>query len=202
MKNYNKTILKNIWAFTLVEVLVSMTIFSIMIISIMSIYAISTDITMKSDINRILQENIKNVTNKIAEDIRKDWIIWVSLNSSDDCNFDISSNKYKKGTKLCTKSWNKYYLAKANPMNGEYLRVNPSECSELEDFCVIASWKDKPLTNSYVSVQKLDFYASSDPTPKVTMNIIMNPSIKKWVKPNLIKESEIIFQTTISERPF
>jgi prepilin-type N-terminal cleavage/methylation domain-containing protein len=58
-------------AFTLIEVLVSITIFSIMMISVISIYIISTDITLKSDINRIMQENLKNVSNKIAEDIRK-----------------------------------------------------------------------------------------------------------------------------------
>jgi prepilin-type N-terminal cleavage/methylation domain-containing protein len=58
-------------AFTLIEVLVSITIFSIMMISIISIYIISTDITLKSDINRIMQENLKNVSSRIAEDIRK-----------------------------------------------------------------------------------------------------------------------------------
>lgn len=189
-------------AFTLVEVLVSITIFSIMMISIISIYMISTDITLKSDINRIMQENLKNVSNKIAEDIRKEWIVWVSSDSTDECNFSLWANNYKYGDKLCTKSWNKYYLAKINPINWEYIRVTSAECSKLDDMCVIAQWLTEPLTNSYVSVKSLEFYLSRDFIPKVTMNIILQPSVKKWVKPDLIKESRLIFQTTISERPF
>ena len=200
MKNYN-TIIPNNKAFTLVEVLVSMTIFSIMIISIMSIYTISTDITMKSDINRILQENIKNVTNKIAEDVRKEGIDGVSASKTDDYNFNLGSNKYKNWSALRTISWNKYYLAKEDPGNG-YIRVESSDCSSLDDHCVIYNLGKWPLTNSFVTVKSLDFYVSNDPIPKVTMNIVMQPSIKKWVKTNLIKESKVIFQTTISERPF
>jgi prepilin-type N-terminal cleavage/methylation domain-containing protein len=62
-------------AFTLIEVIVSITIFSIMMISIIWIYITSSDITMKSDINRMMQENLKNVSNTIAEDIRKNGIM-------------------------------------------------------------------------------------------------------------------------------
>jgi hypothetical protein len=59
-----------------------------------------------------------------------------------------------------------------------------------------------PLTNSFVSVKELNFYYSKDYIPKVTMNIVIQPAMKKWVKSNLIEESELIFQTTVSERPF
>jgi prepilin-type N-terminal cleavage/methylation domain-containing protein len=57
-------------AFTLVELLVSMSIFSIILVSITATYITSSDITNKSDINRIMQENIKSVSNNIMEDIR------------------------------------------------------------------------------------------------------------------------------------
>lgn len=189
-------------AFTLVEVLVSITIFSIIIVSIMSIYFISTEITMKSDINRILQENIKSVSNAIAEDIRKNWVTWVKKSIIDICDIELDSNLYKTWTELCTQSWNIYYLWKLDLLSSQYIRVDESECDEITDKCVIARWPNEPLTNSYVTVKKLDFYVSKDYIPKVTMNITMQPSIDKWVKPDLIKESKIIFQTTISERPF
>jgi prepilin-type N-terminal cleavage/methylation domain-containing protein len=58
-------------AFTLVEILVSLTIFSIIVTSIIWIYITSSDIIVKSDINRKMQENLKNVSSEIAEDIRK-----------------------------------------------------------------------------------------------------------------------------------
>lgn len=195
--------LKNrVYAFTLVEVLVSITIFSIMFISIIWIYFITTDISMKSDINRMMYENIKNLSTKISEDIKKNWINWTSF-WADTCSFDTesSSNKYIEWDKLCTNSDNKYYLAKQN-LSWEYTIVSSSDCSWMNDHCVIAMWPDAPLTNSYVSVKNLRFYLSNDAIPKVTMNITLQPAIKKWVKSELIKENKIIFQTTISERQF
>ena len=189
-------------AFTLVEVLVSITIFSVMIISIIWIYMISNDITMKSDINRMMQENLKNVSNTIVEDIRKNWIIWVSSSVIDTCDFTVWSNNYKSWDKLCTKPTTKYYLAKENNITWEYLRVTSLECSWIDDHCVIAKWVNEPLTNSYVSVKSLDFHLSVDYIPKVTINIVMQPATRKWVKADLIKSSTISFQTTVSERPF
>lgn len=193
----------NYW-FTLVEVLVSITIFSIMFISIIWIYLISTEINMKSDINRVMQENLKNVVSVLSEDIRKDWIKWVSINPNDDCNFDKTTNSnYKIWDKLCSKSNNIYYLAKKDIVLWKYIRVSDSsECNKLTDNCVIAMWPEEPLTNSYVSIKELKFYLSDDLVPKVTVNIVLQPSANKWVKPDMIKESNIIFQTTISERLF
>ena len=188
--------------FTLVEVLVSMTIFAVMLISIIWIYMISSDITMKSDINRMMQENLKHVSNIIAEDVRKNWIVWVSSSTIDECNLSVGLNNYKSWDKLCTKSTTKYYLAKENLTTWEYLRVDSSNCSSITDHCVIARWIKEPLTNSYVSVKDLKFYVSKDYIPKVTISIVVQPAIKKWVKADLIKSSKITFQTTISERPF
>ena len=188
--------------FTLVEVLVSITIFAVMLISIIWIYMISSDITMKSDINRMMQENLKHVSNIIAEDVRKNWIVWVSSNTIDECNFSVWLNNYKSWDKLCTKPTTKYYLAKENLTTWEYLRVDSSNCSSITDHCVIARWIKEPLTNSYVSVKDLKFYVSKDYIPKVTISIVVQPAIKKWVKADLIKSSKITFQTTISERPF
>jgi prepilin-type N-terminal cleavage/methylation domain-containing protein len=63
MKN-NKT------AFTLLEILVALTIFSIFMVSMIMIYASSANIDRKIDINRAMQENSKNIIETIAEDIR------------------------------------------------------------------------------------------------------------------------------------
>ena len=56
--------------------------------------------------------------------------------------------------------------------------------------------------STLVSVKDLQFYVSSENVNKATIKIIMQPTIKAWVKPDLIKNNKIIFQTTISERPF
>ena len=198
-------------AFTLVEVLISITIFSVIITSIIWIYVISSDIILKSDINRIMQENLKNVSNTIAEDIRKNGILGVSISSDsfDTCNNNIFTNNYKVWDKLCIDNiWNNYYLAIKNPIWWDFIRTDASSCLSLNSHCVIYysntldSSKNWPLTNSYVSVKDLKFYFSEDNVAKVTINIILQPSVKKWVKAELIKESKIIFQTTVSERPF
>jgi len=66
----NKMKFKN-KGFTLVETIVSLTILSIIMISVLSIFISSTDTSYKIDINRAMQENIKNIVEHISEDIRK-----------------------------------------------------------------------------------------------------------------------------------
>ena len=189
---------KNKTWFTLVEVVVSVTIFSIIMISMISIYILSSDTSLKSDINRAMHENIKSVITDIPEDIMKNSILWVSYDVMDSCGFSISGN-YKVGDKLCISSLNDYYLAKKSLWT--YIRVDKFSCENLEDQCyIVKNWN--PLTNSLVSVKDLQFYVSSENVNKATIKIILQPTIKAGVKPDLIKNNKIIFQTTISERPF
>ncbi len=189
---------KNKTWFTLVEVVVSVTIFSIIMISMISIYILSSDTSLKSDINRAMHENIKSVITDISEDIMKNSILWVSYDVMDSCGFSISGN-YKVGDKLCISSLNDYYLAKKSLWT--YIRVDKFSCENLEDQCyIVKNWN--PLTNSLVSVKDLQFYVSSENVNKATIKIILQPTIKAGVKPDLIKNNKIIFQTTISERPF
>lgn len=189
---------KNKTWFTLVEVVVSVTIFSIIMISMISIYILSSDTSLKSDINRAMHENIKSVITDISEDIMKNSILWVSYDVMDLCGFSISGN-YKVGDKLCISSLNDYYLAKKSLWT--YIRVDKFSCENLEDQCyIVKNWN--PLTNSLVSVKDLQFYVSSENVNKATIKIILQPTIKAGVKPDLIKNNKIIFQTTISERPF
>jgi type II secretory pathway pseudopilin PulG len=58
-------------AFTLVEIMIAITIFMIVMVSVLQIFGISVNITNKVDINRQVQENIKNLTETLAEDIRQ-----------------------------------------------------------------------------------------------------------------------------------
>jgi hypothetical protein len=151
-----------------------------------------------------MQENIKNVVETIAEDVRKNWIYWVSDITAAYCSFNLAGNFYLKWSELCTGTGpilNKYYLAKETTPDN-YTRIDDiSNCDKLIDNCLIVkNWF--PLTNSFVSVKDIKFYISNDYIPKVTINIIMQPSVKKWVKSNLIKENKIVFQTTISTRSY
>ena len=190
-------------AFTLIEIVISLTILSIIMVSVMMIFINTTDISAKSEINRVMQENIKNVVETIAEDIRKNWIVWVSNSLISNCDFTLDVwSYYKKWTKLCTGGiWNNYFLAK-EVIWWTYIRVdNILDCDEINENCrIVKNWD--PLTNSFASVKTLKFYISKDYVPKVTINITMQPSVRKWVKANLIKENKIVFQTTISTRTY
>jgi prepilin-type N-terminal cleavage/methylation domain-containing protein len=58
-------------AFTLVEVIVAITILSIIMISVLVVFISGSDVSAKIDIQRGMQENIKNIVETIAEDVRK-----------------------------------------------------------------------------------------------------------------------------------
>jgi hypothetical protein len=146
-----------------------------------------------------MHENIKSVVTEISEDIIKNWLTWTSKTTIDNCDFFLTNN-YKEGTKLCTKSWNEYYLAKKN-IDWIYIRTENSDCWDFLDQCYLVK-NGVPLTNSLVSIKNLKFYISNSNVNKATMVIDLLPTLKAWVKPNMIKENNIIFQTTISERLF
>lgn len=187
--------------FTLIELIVSITIFSIVMVSVMSIFIFSSDMSGKIEINRVMQENTKNVVETLAEDIRENGIVGVSSSVGVSCStfwWWVES-----WNKLCT-STGEYFLWKYDDLAGVWLRVNPAtECQTLQDHCTLLR-DDRtstfPLTNSFITFRDIHFYISGDDIQKVTITFHGQPSTKKWVKPDLIKENEIFFQTTISER--
>lgn len=199
------------WAFTLIEMLVAITILSIIMISIISIFILSSDLSLKIDINRSMQNNVKSLVESIAEDVRKNWIAWLSKDLLDPCSRNLWTNKYKEWTKLCTLN-NEYFLAKKNSTWTWWIRVNDTEtdCSEIKSHCVMVVKKPNkdtpsikeisPLTNSFVSFRDLSFSISDKYIDKVVINFTVQPATSKWIKSDLIKENKIVFQTTLSQR--
>lgn len=190
--------------FTLIEVVIWVTIFSMIMISVMSIYILASDTSLKSDINRAMHENIKNVFTDISENVINNWISWVSKNISDDCNIYLGSNNYKKWNKLCV-AWDEYYLAKYNWSS--YIRVDNSQCSNIKEQCyIVKKWwsitNAVPITNSMVSIKKLDFIVTDTFSKKVTLVIKVMPTTKAWVKSSQIENNILNFQTTVNNRPF
>jgi prepilin-type N-terminal cleavage/methylation domain-containing protein len=57
--------------FTLIELVVSVTILSIIMLSVFSVFFLASDLNNKIDISRALQENVKNIVEVVAEDIRE-----------------------------------------------------------------------------------------------------------------------------------
>lgn len=193
--------LQNKTWFTLIELIVSITIFSIVMVSVMSIFIFSSDLSSKIEINRLMQENTKNVVETISEDIRKNGVVGVSSSVWVSCSvFSTGVDIWKK---LCTNS-GEYFIGKYDDIADVWLWVNPdTECIDIKDQCRLL--RDDgvsifPLTNSFITFRDIDFYVSWDDIQKVTLHFHAQPSIKKWAKIDLIKENELFFQTTISER--
>jgi len=54
-------------AFTLIELIVAISIFAVIMVSVMSIFLFSSQMSARVEIQRTMQENIKNVMEDIAE---------------------------------------------------------------------------------------------------------------------------------------
>ncbi len=189
----------NTW-FTLIELIVSVSILSIIMISVFMIFALSADLNNKTDISRAMQENVKNIVETIAEDVRKQGKS-LQISSSTglgECRFPEKT--YLSGTTLCI--WNnRYYLAKLDLE--QWIKVtNYEECNEQTQCFIIKNSGNvvTQLSNSWVDFKNLTFYVARDGMNKVTLHLELQPSNKKWIKSSLIKDNKLILQTTLSER--
>ncbi len=188
--------------FTLIEIIVSVSILSIIMVSVFTIFMLSTDLNNKIDISRSLQENIKNIEQIITEDIKLNHITWVN-NDIINANCSLSSSvKYSSWTKLCIGT-NSYYLAKKNIV-WNWSRVSDyNECILWTISCYLVKHTRTEITqlsNSWVDFRNLYFYVSNSKVKKVTIHFQIQPSIHKWIKPDLIKNNTINFETTLSEK--
>lgn len=184
--------------FTLIEVIVSITILSIIMISIFYIFTLVNNLSNKTDASRIMQENIKNLVEIISEDIRKNEVYWVNNDMITwNCTKDTLTDNYLKWTKLCV-WWSEYYLASFDGNSW----IRKGSCDLWKNCSIVRKrgWDIEPITNSFITFNYLEFYYSNEKVPKITLIFEAQPAIWKWIKPELIKENKIIFQTTFSKR--
>ena len=165
-------------AFTLIEIIVAITITSMVLVSIVQIFLFSWVFSKKIDSSRIMQENIKNFTEIIAEDVRNNWI--------------NLKNTWSNLTLLKTWTWTsltEYYLSSDWWSTHVLIRKTSSGSTE-------------KLNNSWITFENLKFDISwtKKDIPKVTMYFTVKPALKKWLNAKQIENSKIIMQTTFSER--
>jgi len=194
---------KNNFWFTLIELIVSITIISIIIWSVFTIFAMQADLNNKVDISRSMQENIKNIVSTIGEDIRVSSFSWVNLDLlTNNCSINDTLT-FNSWTKLCLDSGINYYLGTYNSSN-DIVRVDDYNiCNNWKDECFfvkeINSQKNE-LSNSWVQFTDLKFILSTTKPQKVIINFSLKPSSKKWIKKDLIENTKINFQTTFTKR--
>lgn len=192
-------------AFTLVEIMVALTIFWIILLSVISIYIFSTEVTYSSDINRSLQENIKNIVTEISEDTMKNWIKWVSNANSSNCDdwTLLELDSWKVWKIFCTgeylyflwqKKWDSFSIASSDICD----KTNREECFLLRK--KISENEIYPVSNSLVKVRDVKFLISNEKFKKVTISLKLQPSLNSWVKTSFLERNIFNFQTTLTQR--
>lgn len=206
----------NKW-FTLIEVIIWTTLFSIMIISIISTLILNVTINNQVDISRIMKENINNTLDQInSHTINTQNKLWI-INSSWNCvytNFSQNSSN----TLCINENWEdiKFFLWKYDSFINQWIKVSDiSKC----DFNDNLNWKINcslvisknnnvlPITNDWVNISNLEFNVTSSDSninskkpQRVSINFESFPALKKWIKSKMIKNNKIIFQTTLAQR--
>lgn len=174
-------------AFTLVEILVAMSILAIMMVSILSVFLFSSQMSHLVDLNRVTQENMKNVLEDISESVRKEGVIGVrDFNPIDACDiFSSGTDRRAQGSTLCLN--NAFYTLGSKNTSGEFFPLPDigSYCQDIQNICYVIK-KDVggmqgwyPLTNSFLSFQKMDFVLLNPELPKLSLVLEARPAINK-----------------------
>ena len=202
-----KQLLNNRSAFTLIEIIIAMTIFGIIMVSVLSIFLFSSQMSTRVEMNRLMQENIKNVTEDISENLRLSSLADVIADGS---NASCAVTAFTgTGTKLCLKSWVEYTIGYFDESLNKWTKQNNiSECRDItKSNCHIikadgSSITDDyyPLSNSFTHFENMSFEITNQEIPKVSIHMTVRPSAKKWLAVEIVENGITHIQTTLSER--
>jgi len=185
--------------FTLIEMIVSVTILAIIMLSIFVIYRNIIFINKKLELDRIIQQNSRNIIESLATEIREKGI-----------DYEYYSNLTEK---LDYSGSGNTILAIAN--SWEYCMQKQSnscsrDCYKNNRWCFL--WKlntDIQLSDEKVQVNNLRFFISDNKSIwaldgkkewKVTIVFDLSVTPTAWINSNMIKDSNIHVQTTISTK--
>jgi prepilin-type N-terminal cleavage/methylation domain-containing protein len=196
MKNYIK---KSDW-FTLIELIVAVTILSVIMLSVFIIYANIIQINKKLELNRILQENTRSMVEWLASEIRWKWIDYDFYDPAKWLDFSLD---YVNWTR---------YLAIKGSWTYCMLRwwICDPACYTDTKWCYLGKFStDIALSDDRVEVKWLKFFISWKPSSeatnmdkesKVTLVFDIWIASQKWLTSDQIRASSLHVQTTISEK--
>lgn len=203
-----KKIIPTYAAFTLIELIVAITIFAMIMISVLSIFILSSQMSSTIELTRVMQENVKNSFEDIAEWVRKNDIIDVSEVWTTCWSFATGS-----GSKLCI--WNngitetEYYLANWDSVTGNWIGISDfTMCQDydedIDSICRLVKNEigsdPIPLTNNLVAFESLEFIVENPDVPRITMRATLRPSYRSGVSPQIVENNILYIQSTLSER--
>jgi len=184
-------------AFTLIELILAITILSIIMLSIFVIYTNVIESNKKLELSRILQENARNITETIARDIREKWVDFSYYN-----NFTQQLDYSSWNTILAVKWEKRYCLMKWDNSCDTTCYENALNC-----YLWVLEW-DR-VSDERVQVNNLHFYISGSWNNSITnmsneakVTLVFDLSIipGKWIRSELANETKMKIQTTISEK--
>ena len=208
-------------AFTLIELVVAMTIFSIIMISVFFIYSNILDTSKRLEIMGNLQENARSVLESIATDVREHGIDF------DHYHETMSSYTGSAIDTLAIRGGMRYYAMHAISVGGTVgctgtdmsdtgtLADQKAQSKGLYSGCYVGldtgTGAAVHVSNEKVVVQKLKFFISgegartltSERSPgKVTVLLTLAPAPGQGIPLSMTKDSAITIQTTLSEKAY
>lgn len=215
--------LRNTSGFTLIELVLSMTIFAIMTTAIISIYIQTTALSYRLKASRYLSETAREVTEKITLDVRESGMTGSTLMSA---YAPWNAPTYNDWSEILG-IWDgtKKYIYGIKELVGPNWTINPCDSPrkfDPKEHCWLyeviwnsaQSYQDAyNLVDSFipeeskkrVKIKDLKFYISWDTTKtenKVTLVFTLAIMPRIWV-PNLSPEnSTLSVQTTVTARSF
>lgn len=189
--------------FTLVELLVAITIFSIMMIAVLSVFLFSSQMSGRIELDRSMQENVKSVMEDIAEGVRKNEILGLR-EVSGNCSMLDANHSLIQGNILCL-DIAEYALWTYEETTDLFLPISDTEqCKEIQISCQVlkkntgGEWY--PLSNSFAAIETLDFTLSNSLRPKLSVQFSLRPSAKKGVPIQTTQENKLVVQSSFSTR--
>lgn len=194
----------NSW-FTLIEVIVAVAILSIIMVSVFAWFSIAADINNKTDVSRVMQDNIKTALEIISEDIRLNDIKFQTPTDTEGHKITWAENTEESDTLY---TWSSQYYLWTQASSGTW--VYDQDCYDNTNRTTYFScrlikndWTPLPITNSWVDFTNLSFYVSNETAnnkwrPKVTINFDIRPALNKWIKSKIIEANKLKLQTTIN----
>ncbi len=191
--------------FTLIEMIVAITILAIIMLSIFWVYSNIINVNKRLELARALQENSRNITETVARDIRENGIdFWYYDWLTEDKKLDYI---WSWNSVLAIKWWIKYYLMKdiLGTITICDIWVFDKDCF----FWSMSGSSFKKISDDRVEIRNVKFFISwsgseniqnTNAEWKVTMVFDLWIAPWKGILSDLAKEYSIKVQTTISEK--
>lgn len=112
-------------AFTLIELIVAITILAVILLSVFMIYSNILNINKRLELSRMIHENTRRITETLAQDVREKGIDFEYYDGSN--NFKTLDYNGSGALVLAINGGRKYYLMKESTVSGEI-----SYCTEAE----------------------------------------------------------------------